>query len=183
VAGDKRQLVKTAKIGKAPLALKDLDARLKYEIKVTRDGYADWVKSFEPGFDPSVTLAAKLERKDEPVVISEKKPPVVKDAEKKRLAEKRREERPRRDLSVEKKPEVKKEPKEEPKGSGFVAIISKPPARVILNGRDIGYTPKLKVALPAGKHRAVLKMESINVTKSFSFTIKPNSTHMIKGRP
>jgi serine/threonine-protein kinase len=181
--GGKRALVKK---GKAPFAVKDLDATRKYEIKVSRDGFADWIKPFEPGLKATETFAVKLEAKTEPVaLVGEKKPVVDKEAERKRLemAEKRRAEKERRELLAEKtKPEVRERP-EQAKGSGFVAIISKPPARVILNGRDIGYTPKLKVSLPAGKHRAVLKMESIKVTKSYSFTIKPNSTHIIKGRP
>lgn len=198
-----RELVKS---GKVPLSLPDLDARKVYDVEVSKDGYKAWKQTFKPGAELSEALTATLEE-DEAAVADAKAPEEVKkplsDAERDALAERRRaaaELKARRDEALAARGGAKPDPrdaratppvaKETPKAKapvdnspGYVAIISKPPARVILDGRDIGYTPKPKVQLAPGPHRAVLKIESAGVTKTYNFTIKPNATHFIKARP
>ncbi len=204
-----RQLVKS---GKTPLALPDLDARKVYDVEVYRDGFERWKQTFTPGVKASEAMASKLVEKDdkaEPVVAAKDDKPndknnpdkataadrKRKDLERRRKAEEDRKRKERLlaeknrnnggnngggnnggNKTVENKPPVDNSP-------GYVAIGAKPQARIILDGRDIGYTPKAKIPLPPGRHRAVLKMESIGVTKTYSFTIKPGATHMIQGRP
>ncbi len=204
---DKRQLVKH---GKTPLSLPGLDARKVFDVEVYLEGFKPWKKTFEPGQKQDEVLIVKLEAaevippvalntpEDKNNLVDPPKSLAEQEADRKRreeATEQRRLEQEKRkeQLLAEKEKDppkndtVQKDPPKNDQppatGPGYVAIISKPPARVILDGQDIGYTPKLKIQLSPGPHKAVLVMESVNVTKSYSFTIKPDSTYMIKGRP
>jgi len=78
-------------------------------------------------------------------------------------------------------PKTTPEPK--PRGKGTLVVASKPQAKIVIDGKSYGYTPKTNIKLSAGRHRVKLVMESIAKTKTYTVNIKPNQTVRVLGRP
>lgn len=61
--------------------------------------------------------------------------------------------------------------------SGALKLLAVPPARVYVNGRDLGWTPLLNHNLPAGRHAVLLvREEAPSYRKSFTIDVKPGET-------
>lgn len=58
-------------------------------------------------------------------------------------------------------------------GQGTLRINSRPWSQVTIDGRAIGNTPQMNVALPAGNHRVTLVNPEFNLKKTLTITIKP----------
>jgi hypothetical protein len=61
-------------------------------------------------------------------------------------------------------------------GQGTLRINSRPWSQVTVDGRAIGNTPQMNVALPAGNHRVTLMNPEFNLKKTLTITIKPGQT-------
>jgi eukaryotic-like serine/threonine-protein kinase len=61
-------------------------------------------------------------------------------------------------------------------GQGTLRINSRPWSQVTIDGRPIGNTPQMNVALPAGNHRVTLVNPEFNLKKNLTITIKPGQT-------
>jgi len=61
-------------------------------------------------------------------------------------------------------------------GTGTLRINSRPWARVIVDGKDVGTTPQLGLQLPAGKHRVKLVNEPMAMSKTIRVSIAPGET-------
>ncbi len=60
---------------------------------------------------------------------------------------------------------------------GTLKLLAVPPARVYVNGKDLGWTPLLKHSLPAGKHAVLLvREEDPAYRKSFTIDVNPGET-------
>jgi len=60
---------------------------------------------------------------------------------------------------------------------GFLAVGSKPPCRIFINGRDTGMrTPRKGIKLKAGRHKITLVNNTHGINERFSVTIKPGQT-------
>ena len=63
---------------------------------------------------------------------------------------------------------------------GMISIISKPPTKIKVDGRNLGRTtPLLKYKLPVGKHRITLYNTQKGIRDSFIIKIKPNKIQPI----
>jgi eukaryotic-like serine/threonine-protein kinase len=58
-------------------------------------------------------------------------------------------------------------------GQGTLRINSRPWSQVVIDGRPIGNTPQMNVALPAGTHRVTLVNPEFNLRRNLTITIKP----------
>jgi serine/threonine protein kinase len=88
---------------------------------------------------------------------------------------------PRRPATPERRPEPREEappPREEvPQEDGFLKLLAKPPARASVRGRDLGWTPVLKHALPPGTYTVELvRDEEPAYRASLQVQIKPGET-------
>ncbi|MEY4510594.1 MAG: hypothetical protein RLZZ450_2716, partial [Pseudomonadota bacterium] len=61
-------------------------------------------------------------------------------------------------------------------GQGTLRINSRPWSQVTIDGRALGNTPQMNVALPAGNHRVTLVNPEFNLKKTLTITIKPGQT-------
>jgi HSP20 family molecular chaperone IbpA len=61
-------------------------------------------------------------------------------------------------------------------GQGTLRINSRPWSQVTIDGRSIGNTPQMNVALPSGNHRVTLVNPEFNLKKTLTITIKPGQT-------
>lgn len=61
-------------------------------------------------------------------------------------------------------------------GSGTLRVNSRPWSQVFIDGRLIGNTPQLNIALPAGQHRVDLVNPQLGMKKSFSVRVRAGST-------
>ena len=59
---------------------------------------------------------------------------------------------------------------------GYLTLDTYPWTRVSLNGRVLGNTPLVRVALPAGTHVLTLENPQDNVKQTTTVVIKPNET-------
>ena len=60
---------------------------------------------------------------------------------------------------------------------GALKLLAVPPARVYVNGKDLGWTPLLKHTLPAGRHAVLLvREEAPSYRKSFTIDVRPGET-------
>jgi eukaryotic-like serine/threonine-protein kinase len=81
------------------------------------------------------------------------------------------------------KPDPKPDPKpdvKKPTGTGTLAINSKPPCEIYVNGVATGLrTPQPKMSLPAGKHRITLINNEFGINEKFTVEIKPDGTERV----
>jgi hypothetical protein len=61
-------------------------------------------------------------------------------------------------------------------GQGTLRINARPWAQVVIDGRPIGNTPQMNIALPAGNHRVQLVNPEFNLKKNLTVTIKAGQT-------
>ncbi len=61
-------------------------------------------------------------------------------------------------------------------GDGTLRINSRPWAQVVIDGRPIGNTPQMNIALPPGNHRVQLVNPEFNLKKNLTVTIKSGQT-------
>jgi serine/threonine protein kinase len=82
-------------------------------------------------------------------------------------------------------PEKKDPPKrDKPTGSGTITIASKPAAKVMINGRDIGrWTPVRNYKVKAGRHEVELVNDKFNLKKTYYVTIKDGDEKRIINLP
>jgi serine/threonine protein kinase len=195
--------------GPLPLTLPNLDPSRNYEVEVKAPGFEPQRQPLASNGQAQVKLNFTLRE----AAVAQKDPstPNPNDplaAEQRRERERERLERARlererleRERAAKKDPDpvvvkkdpdpvvVKKDPdpvvKKDPPAGGFgvVSIASKPQARVLVDGRDIGFTPKANYRLPAGPHTVTLIMEEVNVTKTYKVNIDPNQPAKVLGRP
>ena len=62
-----------------------------------------------------------------------------------------------------------------PRGKGTLKIGSKPPCRVLVDGRDVGTTPEM-LELAAGRHAVSLVNDTYAIRERIRVTIKPGET-------
>ncbi len=78
------------------------------------------------------------------------------------------------------RPTPRREPTPEPavaQEDGFLKLLAKPPARASVRGRDLGWTPVLKHALPPGRYTVdLVRDEDPAYRASVRVTIKPGET-------
>ncbi len=68
-------------------------------------------------------------------------------------------------------------PVEAPKEDGFLKLLAKPPARASIRGKDLGWTPILKHALPPGTYTVDLERDQEPTYRArVRVTIKPGET-------
>ncbi|MGM0558770.1 MAG: protein kinase domain-containing protein [Myxococcota bacterium] len=87
---------------------------------------------------------------------------------------------------AKKDPEPKKKdpPKQKPAGSGTLTIASKPSAKVMINGRDIGqWTPVRNYKVKAGRHEVELVNDKFNLKKTYYVTVKDGENKRILNIP
>ncbi|PJB36411.1 MAG: hypothetical protein CO108_23565 [Deltaproteobacteria bacterium CG_4_9_14_3_um_filter_63_12] len=172
------------KRGKTTDIIKDLPVDQNFEISVFQNGYESVVKTWQPPADRlTETELITLKRKEDKV-----EPPeiVAKDAHPTKVKEPAtiivKKDQPK-EVKAPPKDEVKDPPKDKPKdppkdppkdenktasnAPGILRINCKPPANVIIDGKDYGMTPK-KVDLPAGDYTVKL----VNVEKGVDATKK-----------
>jgi hypothetical protein len=147
--------------GRAPLQAEGLDGTARYDI-VPGGGWLAVVGWRWDGKGPGL-----LQLEEAPVVA--KAPPVAK---------------PKNPKPREKPPlVVNNRPDPKPKGTGTLVVAAKPQARIYVDGKSYGYTPKTNIKVSAGRHRVKLVMESISKTKTYTVNVKPNQTVRVIGRP
>jgi len=59
--------------------------------------------------------------------------------------------------------------------TGTLRLSSKPTAMIMVNGQNMGYTPK-KLELPAGTHKVTLINNEQGLKKTITVTIKAGAT-------
>ncbi len=72
---------------------------------------------------------------------------------------------------------VETEEAAEPVGEGMLGLMSKPPCRIFIDGRDIGQkTPQVGIKLKAGRHRVTLVNNEFGLKESFVVEIQAGET-------
>jgi serine/threonine protein kinase len=61
-------------------------------------------------------------------------------------------------------------------GEGFLSLITSPWTRVSLNGHDLGETPLVRLALPAGHHTLRLTNPDANISETYEVDIRAGET-------
>ncbi len=61
-------------------------------------------------------------------------------------------------------------------GQGFLSLITSPWTRVSLNGRELGETPLIHVALPAGRHTLRLTNPDAHISETYEVEIRAGET-------
>jgi serine/threonine protein kinase len=153
-------------LGRSP-AEASLDPRKRYEVMFRKSGYVTVTRPVDLGAGEKVEVAVELER-----------------ARSERVAERDRRKEPRVAAAVPVEPEREPEPAEDEgadsgdhKKFGFIAIGSKPPCKIFIDGRDTGLrTPRKDIRLSAGKHRVTLINNEHGIKESFSVRIKAGQT-------
>ncbi|MBU0550206.1 PEGA domain-containing protein [Myxococcota bacterium] len=97
---------------------------------------------------------------------------------------------------VRRKPKPKPAPVEEdappervvkvvkPAGTGYLKLLSRPSAKAFIDGNEVGWTPLIKHALPAGTHTVkLIRSEPPAFEKTFSVQIEADKTHFRKVTP
>lgn len=195
--------------GPLPMEITDLDPAKAYEVEVKAPGYEAQRKAVPQGEEAkrqlTFNLAAAVAAKDngqagkEPSqedknAAAERRTERLEQArqlERERLERLREERRAAQARAQEKETPKVTPPKEvtpketQPAAGGFgvVLIASKPQARISVDGKDIGYTPRANYRLPVGNHRITLYMESINVTRNYTVNITADKPARVIGRP
>jgi hypothetical protein len=61
--------------------------------------------------------------------------------------------------------------------SGYLRLVSRPPARIYVDGADVGLTtPVERLSLAEGEHTIELKHAPLKLSRTFTVRIKPNKT-------
>ena len=69
---------------------------------------------------------------------------------------------------------------EEATGTGTLNVQSRPAARVMMDGTEIGYTPIVGYTVPAGRHRIVLINEEFDMERSYLVNIEAGQTRTVR---
>jgi serine/threonine-protein kinase len=64
----------------------------------------------------------------------------------------------------------------EPRGPGFLSLVTSPWTNVTLDGRALGETPLVRVSLPAGNHTLRLRNPEAGIDETYEVTIRPGET-------
>jgi hypothetical protein len=152
VDGEKRVL------GVTPVDV-SLDPRKRYEAVFRREGYAAASRPIPITGAEQVQVAVVLER-----------------AGKLAGGEARAAPRRARAAKAAAEPPAAEEPAA-PVGEGTLGLMSKPPCRIFIDGRDTGLkTPQAEIKLNAGRHRVTLINDEFGLKESFVVEIQPGET-------
>jgi HSP20 family molecular chaperone IbpA len=169
-------------LGRTPIDVTLENDGASWNVEVTRSGYESFAQpiAIEAGA-AELSVRALLSRK-----VSEEVAPALATSEPPRSA---RAAAPSSSSSSDSEPSSRAE---EPRasssssskesssdgagGQGTLRINSRPWSQVTIDGRAIGNTPQMNVALPAGNHRVTLVNPEFNLKKNLTITIKPGQT-------
>jgi hypothetical protein len=155
VDGEKRS------IGVTPVEAR-LDPRKRYDVVFRRDGFEPATRVVSMTGGDEVQVAAVLDRAGKAPAggnLLRAGAPAAKKA------------RPVKENVVE------TEEAAEPVGEGMLGLMSKPPCRIFIDGRDIGQkTPQVGIKLKAGRHRVTLVNNEFGLKESFVVEIQAGET-------
>lgn len=164
-------------LGKSPATAK-LDPRKRYEVTFKRDGFITATRPVEFVGGSTLEMNVPLEstRLADRKPVSEKLTKATKAPKQTKLANpvKPHDDKPIISLLPKDPPGDPDQPNTKPAVRfGFLALGSKPPCKIFIDGRDTGHrTPKKGIKLKAGKHRVTLINNEHRIKESFSVTIK-----------
>ncbi len=156
VNGEKRS------IGVTPVEAR-LDPRKRYDVMFRRDGYEPATRVVAMTGGEEVQVAAVLDR------AGTGKAPATNPVRATGAAAVKKPKPPRENV-------VETE-EAEPVGEGMLGLMSKPPCRIFIDGRDIGQkTPQVGIKLKAGRHRVTLVNNEFGLKESFVVEIQAGET-------
>jgi hypothetical protein len=155
-------------LGQTPVSTK-LNPRKRYEVQFKKTRYVTVTKPVELGSGQTVEVAVNLERagRDNGRDNGSDRPTV----------DLGRNDKP--DDEPDDKPEADDKPDKPDVADkfGYLALGSKPPCKIFINGRDTGMrTPKKGIKLSAGRHRITLVNNAHGIKERFNVVIKPGQT-------
>jgi len=163
--------------GRTPAKLEDLPRNGEIELRVEQTGYQVHSKRYplkpEEGGGDLVKLHVELLR----TVASRPQPRPPRRTPRTPRTGTRRRPRP---VKPPVSPPPERSKPEPPKAPGTLTVWAIPNGRLLVDGRDLGWTPKLNLPLTAGRHSVVLINEQFGARKTYSVTIQPGKLSVLK---
>jgi serine/threonine protein kinase len=178
-----------------------LDPRARYQAVFEKPGFAPVRVDVTPGRGPELPVHATLAQAEQVAARTAPAPAPAQaqqptpERRPTRRADLERRSEPRADRRPGPGPETdrrqRSEPRAEPRTepdrvetvapagdkTGVLALGSKPPCRIFVDGQDTGKTtPQRGLTLPAGRHQIRLVNDDYDIVETFSVTITPGET-------
>jgi len=166
-------------LGRTPIDVTLENDGSSWNVEVTRNGYESYAQPISiEGGAAELSVRAVLSRKssdeESPALAGSEPPRSARSAAS--AASDSEPSAPSVSPSKESSASSSKESADSAGGQGTLRINSRPWSQVTIDGRAIGNTPQMNVALPSGNHRVTLVNPEFNLKKNLTITIKPGQT-------